>query len=443
VSKPDPTPFSRTDDTATLLRPAPPPLGAIVRVENARASPTQICLAEGSCVVGAGSDADLIIEDKMVSRRHVELELRPEGIAVRDLGSRNGTFYLGQRIEAVVLSLGSCIRVGDAELRFEADTSTLQSAGDGGVSYRHLLGVSEAMRKLFAILARLEGSLVSILVEGESGVGKELFARAIHEGSNVSSGPLVVLNCGAISRELVLSELFGHKKGSFTGASDARIGAFEAAHGGTLFLDEIGELPLEAQPALLRVLESGEFKPLGETAPRHVTVRVIAATNRDLQSEIEAGNFREDLFYRIAVVKLRVPPLRERQHDVRLLAGHFAKQAGAGELPEEVMTHLQQRSWPGNARELRNAVLAYLAIGMLPDQDAAPGGLLELALRQSIDTAQPYQEQRELFNALFSRVYFEALLEKTGGNQSEAARLCGIERSYLGKLLKKYGIGQG
>ena len=433
------TTMSRSGETATVARRPPPPLAVVVRVSGVPASKPEVRLSTGRVVLGAGDQADVVLSDQAVSRRHVELSLIPEGVFVRDLESRNGTFYRGHRVERMVLSPGSRITIGNAEVAIDADLGGL---GDGGeeTSYRGLLGVSVAMRRLFTILGRLEGSLVNVLVEGESGVGKELIARAIHEGSQVSEGPLVVVNCGAIGKDLVLSELFGHAKGAFTGASEARVGAFEAAHDGTLFLDEIGELPLDVQPVLLRALESGEIKPLGQNDTRQVKVRVVAATNRDLKDEVAAGRFREDLFYRLAVVRLEVPPLRDRLDDVPLLAAAFARQAGAGDLPAEVMDQLGARDWPGNARELKNAVLAYLAIGVLPDGDVAPGGLLEMALRQAIDLDEPYQEQKERITTLFSRIYFEALLHKAGGNQSEAARLGGIERSYLRKLLDKFGV---
>jgi DNA-binding NtrC family response regulator len=435
-----PTRLSRTDETAALSRRPPMPIGVVIRPIAVRASAPELHLATGSCVIGAGAGADLIIDDKTVSRRHVELSLVPEGVVVRDLDSRNGTFYLGQRIEKMVLSPGSRLRLGSVELAIAADLAALADSESDATSYRALTGASAAMRRLFALLARLEGSLVPVLIEGESGVGKELCARAIHRGSSIAAGPMVVVNCGAIARELVLSELFGHKKGAFTGATDARVGAFAAADGGTLFLDEIGELPLDVQPALLRALESGEIKSLGDNETKQVKVRVVAATNRDLESEVARGGFREDLYYRLAVIKLRVPPLRERLEDIPLLAAHFAREAGAGELPADVLEAFAARPWKGNARELKNAVLAFIVLGTLSDDAGAPPGLVEAALRQAIDASQPYQDQKEAFLELFSRVYFSSVLSRTGGNQSEAARLSGVERSYLGKLLTKYGV---
>lgn len=418
----------------------PRPLAVIIRPEGVPVSPKELRLTHGSCVIGAGSKADIIVEDRAVSRRHVELTLVPEGVQVTDLESRNGTFYLGQHIKKVVLAPGSRIRVGSAEVHIESDPSALGSAEARDEKYGDLIGSSEVMRRLFATLGRIEGSLVNVLIEGESGVGKELVARAIHEHSVVSEGPMVTLNCGAINRELVLSELFGHKRGAFTGATEDRLGAFELAHSGTLFLDEVGELPLDMQPALLRALELGEVKPVGEEKARKVRVRVIAATNRKLEEAVGRGRFRQDLYYRLAVVKLQVPSLAERPGDIAMLAATLAREAGANELPAGVLSELTQRQWPGNVRELRNAVHAYLAIGQVPEPGAPVAGLVEVALKQNIDADRPYQEQKELFTHLFSRLYFELLLERTGGNQSEAAKISKVERSYLSKLLSKYGV---
>jgi transcriptional regulator with GAF, ATPase, and Fis domain len=296
------------------------------------------------------------------------------------------------------------------------------------------------MRQLFAMLKRLEGSLVPVLVQGESGVGKELVVRAIHEGSSRAGQPLVIVNCGAVARELVLSELFGHKRGAFTGAVEPRTGAFEAADKGTLFLDEVGELPLDAQPALLRALESGEVRPVGDNTTKKVTVRVIAATNRDLEEEVKSGRFRGDLYYRLAVVKLVVPPLRDRPDDVAPLASLFARAAGLAALPDDVVARLTAQPWPGNARELRNAVDAYVAVGALADAGAPALPLLDHALHQLVASDRPYAAQKELLAERFTRIYLEKLMHDTKGNQSEAARISGLERSYLGKLLVKHGI---
>ncbi|MBL9025475.1 MAG: sigma 54-dependent Fis family transcriptional regulator [Myxococcales bacterium] len=432
------------DETRTIARAqGPRPLGAMIRVLGARCSPAFFRLSSGSCVLGAGASADIVIQNDTVSRAHVELSLAPEGVVVRDLGSRNGTFYLGQRLEKIVLGLGSRVRLGAVEVAIDADTEGLAHEPELAASgYRGLIGISPPMRRLCAVLHRLEGSLVSVLLQGESGSGKELIARAIHEGSSVHRGPLVVVNCGAIARELVLSELFGHRRGSFTGAIADRQGAFEAADGGTLFLDEVGELPLDVQPALLRALEAGEVQPVGSTETRRVKVRIVAATNRDLDAEVRASRFREDLFYRLAVVRLVVPPLRERREDIPLLANHFAASTGLPNLPPEALASFSAQTWPGNARELRNAVQAFVAIGALPGQATALSGELASAIKKQLDVERPYAELKEQFLNEFTRVYLERLLARTNGNQSEAARISGLDRSYLGKMIGRFGVSK-
>jgi transcriptional regulator with GAF, ATPase, and Fis domain len=423
-----------------LHRALPPPLAAVVRVLGAKASPAAFALRAGRCVIGAAPGSDIIVSSPAVSRSHVELTLLPEGCAVHDLGSRNGTFYLGSRVEKITVALGSRLRLGDVEVAIDADLSSIEGLGQGVASYRGLVGASAAMRRLFATLVRLEGSLVNVLVEGESGSGKELVAQALHQGSALCAQPLVVVNCGAIAQGLVLSTLFGHRRGAFTGAVESRVGAFEAADGGTLFLDEIGELPLEVQPALLRALESGEVQPLGASEASRVRVRIIAATNRDLEEQTRAGRFREDLFYRLAVIRFRVPPLRERPEDIELLAGLFAGALGVPELPASFLASLGTRAWPGNVRELRNAVQAFIAVGAPIEADETVLPVLEHALQQTIVPDRPYAEQKDIVAAHFTRTYLQMLIVRTRGNQSEAARISGLDRSYLGKLLLKHGI---
>jgi two-component system, NtrC family, response regulator GlrR len=258
----------------------------------------------------------------------------------------------------------------------------------------------------------------------------------------VASGPLVIVNCGAIPRDLVGSELFGHKKGAFTGAIDSRKGAFESADGGTLFLDEIGEIPLDVQPMLLRALEVGEVRAVGGDQARHVTVGVVAATNRDLENESSQRRFREDLFYRLAVVRLHVPPLRARVEDVEPLARRFARAVGIEDIPESVIERIKARSWQGNARELRNAVQAYAALGVLPGPMKSKSALLRVALSELIDVTQPYPSQKESLSDEFMSLYLEARIAHTSGNQTVAARIAGSDRTYLGRLIAKHGIGK-
>ncbi|MBK9000742.1 MAG: sigma 54-dependent Fis family transcriptional regulator [Myxococcales bacterium] len=420
--------------------PRPRPLAARIRVEGASSQPESLLLAEERRIVGAGSEADLVVDDATVSRRHIALELVPEGVKVSDLGSRNGTFFAGQRIEAATIALGNTITLGTVRVRLDVDAAELDGRAGSDDCYDALLGRSEAMRRLIALLGRLEGSLATVLVEGETGTGKELVARAIHRRSNLARQPLVAVNCAAFDRETVRSDLFGHKKGAFTGAVESRKGAFELADGGTLFLDEVSELPGDVQPVLLRALETGEVTRMGETVPIRVKVRVVAASNRDLQVAVQKGQFREDLFYRLAVVRLQLPPLRERGDDILLLARHFAVEAGIGELSADVEQALRAHSWPGNARELKNAVHAYAAIGVLPPPLSSGGRAIGGVLGAGIDLELPYASQKDEVVQAFTLRYLERLLEHTHGNQSEAARISGIERSHLNKLIAKLGL---
>ena len=442
---PKASPLQFDDRTAPLIRasggPRPAPIGALVRVIGASATPTSMRLTAGSCVLGSGPSCDIVITEPTVSRTHIELSLVPEGVAVRDLGSRNGTFYQGQRVEKMVLGLGGQITVGAATVCLDADAESLaQGLEYTGTYYRGMVGVSLPMRKLFAVLTRLEGSLASVLIQGESGVGKELVARALHEGSTVSGGPFVPVNCGSIPRELVASELFGHKKGSFSGAHAARKGAFESAEGGTLFLDEIGELPLEVQAVLLRALDHGEIRAVGEDQARRVKVRVLAATNRNLEAEVRSGRFRQDLFYRLAVVRLAVPALRERPDDIEPLARRFAATLGISSLDPAVVAQLRARPWPGNARELLNAVQVFGALGQVPEAPRIGGDGLEQGMSELVDVTRPYADQKDEMTDRFTRIYLRALMAHTHNNQSQAAKLAGLNRSYLGRILVKYGL---
>jgi DNA-binding NtrC family response regulator len=413
------------------------PIGACIRALNANAHPQSYRLGKGRCRIGAGEGVDILLDDKTVSRAHVELELVREGVAVQDLGSRNGTYLYGQRIERATLSLGSTLRVGRVELEIVPDLSPDQLGDYPRDDYGRLLGGSKAMRRVYGLLRRLEGSLANVLITGETGTGKELAARALHDHSHVARGPFVSVNCGALERNLARSELFGHVRGAFTGAVDARAGAFEVANGGTLFLDEIGELPLDIQPLLLRAIEQGLIVRVGETQGRPVKVRLIAATHRDLKQLVLEERFREDLYYRLMVVNVVLPPLRERLEDLPLLVRHFSEQFGGSPPPPQVLNQLRALRFSGNVRELRNVVEAYAALGTLPDSACGEACDLESSLRRYIALEQPYAGQKERLLQLFLELYVDAMLAHTGGNQSEAARLSGLERSYLNRVLKR------
>jgi DNA-binding NtrC family response regulator len=267
-----------------------------------------------------------------------------------------------------------------------------------------------------------------------------MIARALHARSRVSSGPFVAVNCGGIARELIASELFGHRRGAFTGAFEARRGAFDAANGGTLFLDELGELPPEVQPMLLRALETGEVRAVGDDQAHLVKVRLVAATHRNLDALVGEGQFREDLYYRLAVVRLRVPSLAERPEDIEALAHKFATVEGIAELPRRVIDTLRSRPMPGNVRELRNLVQAFAALGHLPESARLPNDLRRAVLRQAVDLTKPFVEQRDALADDFARVYLEALLAHTGGNQTAAAQVAGLDRTYLGRLMARLGM---
>jgi DNA-binding NtrC family response regulator len=417
--------------------------GVVVRVIGAPSRPRQTALVAGvPCRIGSAPEGDVVISEPTVSRVHAELTLTAQGIVVRDLGSRNGTFYLGQRVDKVTLAAGATLTLG-------AVTVVIDSPGAPGSgeaeyeldTYHDLFGSSPRMKRMFSLLSRLESTLTPVLVQGESGTGKEMVAAAIHARSSVSSRAFVALNCGALPRELVASELFGHRRGAFTGATDTRKGAFETAHGGTLFLDEIGELPLDIQPVLLRVLETGEVRPLGGDQARQVKVRVVAATNRDVEMDVQEGRFREDLFFRLAVLRVHVPPLRDRIEDIPPLAQRFAHDAGfAGPLENAVVERLKARPWPGNVRELRNIVQAFVALGVLPESTRSKAATLDLALRELANPRRPYAEQKDALVERFTSLYLQVLLDAAGGNQSLAATWAGLDRGYLGRLLGKYGV---
>jgi len=427
--------------TTTVARDKnPAPLSAVVRVLDGRGAPVSFRLKAGRCTIGSSRECDIVLEDRSVSRVHAELELAPEGVRVCDLGSRNGTLYLGQRIERMVLGLGATIQIGATPIALECDAHALDNVPLGETSFRGMVGVSTLMRRLFGTLLRLDGSLATVLVEGESGVGKELVAKAIHDGSRVSAGPMITMNCGAVARDLIASELFGHRRGAFTGAVDNRKGAFESADGGTLFLDEIGEMPLDVQPMLLRAIEAREVRQLGSDQTKPVKVRIIAATNRNLEAEVQAGTFRQDLYYRLAVVKMVAPPLRERPEDIEPIARRFAEAAGLTSLPSEIIERLKARAWPGNARELRNVIEAFAVLGSLPGEGSGGAPLIQSALAMFADPGRPYEEQKEAMNAMFTRSYLQKLMAAANGNQSLAARTAGLDRTYLGRLLLKYGM---
>jgi transcriptional regulator with PAS, ATPase and Fis domain len=305
------------------------------------------------------------------------------------------------------------------------------------------------MRELFALLNRVAGTDATVLLAGETGTGKELLAEAVHQRSARAGGPFVVVDCGALPHELIGSELFGHVRGAFTGATNAKRGLIEEADGGTLFLDEVGELPLDLQPQLLRVLEKREVRPVGDTRSKKVSIRVIAATHRDLVASVKAGTFREDLYFRLAVVRANVPPLRKRKDDIPLLVHGILAELKRPDFPlsTEMVAKLEAHDWPGNVRELRNVVERSLSLvgGELPFEQRQTPFTPPGAQRASAGTPRevldkPFKEAKGLLVEAFEREYLTNLLDRHNGNISRAALEAGIDRNYIHRLVKKYGL---
>jgi DNA-binding NtrC family response regulator len=393
--------------------------------------------------IGTADGNDLVLTDVTVSRHHVSITPTKRGHLVRDLGSTNGTAINGVAIERAYLKPNAVIAIGDSRLRFEAIGGDEAAPLSSDSHWGNALGTSEAMRRIFAMLPRLAESDATILLEGETGTGKGLLASAIHEASPRAGGPFIVVDCGSIPPSLIESELFGHEKGAFTGATSARVGAFEAARGGTVFLDELGELPLDMQPKLLRALEERVVKRIGGNQQIKLDIRIIAATNRDLRSEINRGRFRSDVFYRLSTVRLRVPPLRERRDDIPLLLAHFYRQlSGAGdEPPAELIIDFARYDWPGNVRELRAAVERTVLLGdpavwrEITDAPVTPP-----PPRRAVEFAASFRAAKEQAVAEWEREYVRALIEAHGGNLSRAARAVRMDRNHLRELLLRHRI---
>jgi two-component system response regulator GlrR len=384
---------------------------------------------------------DLVLADRTVSRHHFAVRATAEGLELRDLDSTNGTVLGGYRVRTAFVTPRALIGAGTSVIQVELCDEDVHEALSRESQFGRVQGHSSAMRRLFATLERFASTEGTILLEGETGTGKELIAESIHERSPRSRGPFVVVDCGAIAPTLIESELFGHVRGAFTGADEDRIGAFERARGGTLFLDEIGELPLASQPVLLRTLENRSFRRVGGDRPVAADFRVVAATNRDLRAEVNRGGFRADLFYRLAVLRVRIPPLRDREGDVAMLVRSFCAELGAegpAHLPDDLVTALARQTWPGNVRELRAAVQRALLLG-----DAARWRDPAEARSAVPDEGQvSYGEAKARAIEAWEAVYVRGLMEQFGGNLSRAARSAGMSRSHLRGLLVRYGLAE-
>jgi transcriptional regulator with PAS, ATPase and Fis domain len=394
-------------------------------------------LDAGGMRIGTGAVADLRLADRAVSRLHCELRIVDGAVRIADSGSTNGTFVDGVKIHVAELAAGARIRVGETVLGVVAAGERCAVELSARHRFGDVIGASVEMRRLYGILEKVAPTDTAVLIQGETGTGKELVARAIHDASPRARAPFVVVDCGAIAENLIESELFGHVRGSFSGAFADRRGLFEEADGGTLFLDEIGELPPLLQPRLLRVLESFEVRRVGGNTSRRVDVRVVAATNRPLARSVNDGTFREDLYYRLAVVEVLLPPLRARREDIALLAEHFFRRyAGDKEpMPAAYLSSLTSRAWPGNVRELRNYIERSVSLGT-----AAAAVVSSSAAEPTVPIHLPLKDARAAWTEQFELLYVRSLLEKTGGNVTRAAELAGVNRRSLQRMIASLGL---
>ncbi|MDQ3031848.1 MAG: sigma 54-interacting transcriptional regulator [Myxococcota bacterium] len=427
-------------------------------------------IAGNALSIGTAPTNDLVLNDDTVSRRHCMISVVRDRYLVRDLESTNGTVVDGTPVLEAFLAPGARIQLGDTEILFQPKKKWDRIEPQQGDHFGALWGKSDAMKPVFAMLAKLSPTDLSCILVGETGTGKELAARAIHDSSRRRGKPFVVVDCGAISENLIESELFGHERGAFTGADRQRIGAFEAAHTGTVFLDEIGELPIDLQPKLLRVLERREIKRLGSTRMMEVDVRVVAATHRDLTAMVRQSAFREDLYYRLAEVVLQLPALRERRGDVGLLAQRILEEyaepgARPVQLDPSAIEDLERRAWPGNVRELRNVLRRSMmmasspvlraqdlrmnagstAVSSRPPPSPMEGWGEGDATSPSLDVADdlPIKDARERWVAPMEREYLIRVLRRCGGDLDRAAAESGVHRKSFERLLRQHGIKTG
>ena len=402
-------------------------------------------------VLGSAEGCGLRIDDPHVSRRHAEISRTPSGIVLRDLGSRNGTLVGRLAVKEVVLTSGAEIKLGNTTLHFEmgGEAGRLGHLAHDPVRDEELAGVptrfgpaigtSPGMRRVFALLGRLAPTELTITFIGETGTGKDVLAHAVHQASPRAGGPFVVFDCGAVAPTLIESELFGHEKGAFTGAAGVRQGAFERASGGTLFLDEIGELNIDLQPKLLRALEQRKVRRVGGGEDIPVDVRIVAATNRDLEDQAGKGAFRQDLYFRLSVAVLHVPPLRERAEDLPQLAGHFLTEAGRPlAIADKTLAVLATYDWPGNVRELRNVIAA--AAAMADGDTLEPRHLIFFRPhRRAPPQASSLPLAGQSLEAL-EKAAIEQTLRQCDGNKTKTAKALGIAASTLYEKIKKYAL---
>ncbi len=402
--------------------------------------------------IGSGKQNDLSINDSTISKRHCEIKAEENGYSITDLDSTNGTFVQGLRISSAYLNPGSEFQLGKTHIVFCPLMEEREIPLSSCEAFGGMLGRSTAMRRVFHIAETYSPTDATIMITGETGTGKEIMAEEIHKHSRRNKRPFIVIDCAAMAKDLIESELFGHVKGAFTGANADREGAFEHADGGTVFLDEIGDLAPELQPKLLRVLEKREIRRVGDNRVKKINVRIICATNRRLDEEVNAGRFREDLYYRLSVVRIELPPLRRRKEDIALIAKRFITDLNGPLAMKQVLNFestieiLKRHDWPGNVRELRNLIeVAFLAAKPPVDLSAflGLGRFIPAAMKEDDEifhADRPFKDAKNDLIDEFERKYVKDLLERNGNNVSQSARAAGIERAYLQRLMKEYDI---
>ena len=439
-------------------------------------APKEWVFDQASISIGAMADNDIVVQDDTVSRYHCRIYQSDDHYLIVDNDSTNGTYVNRVRIKEAYLRPGCTITLGSTDVHFHTVDETYTVQPYASDSFGGIVGQSVRIREIFGILEKIAPTGVTVIIEGETGTGKEVVAQTIHQASKRSDKPFTVFDCGAVPDSLIESELFGHEKGSFTGAIMSRQGLFEMAQGGTIFLDELGELNIDLQPKLLRVLEQREVRRVGSNKPVKVDVRVIAATNRNLEDEVKAGRFREDLFYRLSVVRIILPPLRERKEDIPLLIKHFLRTArynkdDHGEqkikgMTRDSMDALVNYRWPGNVRELVNVVERacsfadedVIRLHDLPEhisgirtvhQRLDPNATTEDIVLSMLEEGPPpvppetskgFKEAKEKWVSSFEKDYVAALLKKNNYNISHAAKEADIDRKYFRKLMQKYEL---
>jgi DNA-binding NtrC family response regulator len=433
----------KADQTQVLAGPGRKPLilkKARFKVTSGKDAGKELVLQKALVSIGTLPENDLALTDPTVSRRHAVVEEKSDGYVLRDLDSTNGTLLDGVRVREGYLAPGAVIRLGQTDISFSPLEERIENLTSDLDRFGELIGASVPMREVYGVLERIAPTDVSVLLEGETGTGKELAARALHGHSRRSAGPFVVFDCGAVAPNLIESELFGHEKGAFTDAVKMRQGAFELADNGTILLDEIGELSLDLQPKLLRVLDRQETKRVGADKPVKVNVRVISATNKDLATEVKAGQFREDLYYRLSVVRVHMPALRKRKEDLETVSAHLL--AGISSeigkkitgLSPEAAAALMAYAWPGNVRELKNVLGRAAALCDGPRIEAK-----DLFLSQGKDTTTLEGLSGKTLEEI-EKAAIHATLKSVNGNKTETAKALGIAYSTLYEKMKKYGM---